>query len=511
MKNPTTTTTSTNTTHDRLRRLAAAAVLAAAALTGAASSAAAQEQPAVRETPEVRPVATQMIADTKPTPIEGKDSKLSLMVNKSLVVTTKLPYKTVNVSNPDVVDFNRVDDYQILLTAKRPGTTQMMIWDVGGGTQTVDVSVSTDIESLREQFKIILPDSDILISSVNGTIALRGRVPNLETAEKAVAIAKPFGADVLNFLEVAGGQQVMLKVRFAEVSRSAAMNLGFSGFATDGTNRYGWINGPAGSPIGALAGGAANTVDPRTTVFGSGGINGTQFEFFIEALRKNNLLRVLAEPNLTTYSGKSAEFLAGGEFPVPVPQAGGGGGGTTITVEYKKFGVQLAFTPVVLGNGRIRLEVSPEVSDLDYSRSVSFQGFVIPTITKRNFHSTVEMNEGQTLAVAGLLNSRAVANRDGTPGLSDIPVLGALFRSTRYERSETELVMLVTPYVVEAMNPDQVPTLPGERWRFPNEADLILGTDLGGEAPDPKTSAKPGDKAAAPARFRGQYGFSPAK
>jgi pilus assembly protein CpaC len=206
--------------------------------------------------------------------------------------------------------------------------------------------------------------------------------------------------------------------------------------------------------------------------------------------------------------------LAGGEFPVPVPQSGGaGGGGSTITVEYKQFGVQMAFTPVVLGNGRVRLEVKPEVSDLDYSRSVSFQGFVIPTITKRTLETTVEMNEGQTFAVAGLLHGRTVANRDGTPLLADIPVLGALFRSTRYERSETELVVLVTPYIVEAMNPDQVPTLPGERWRFPNEADLVLGTDLGGEAPDTRNAPKAtdGGPAAAPARYRGQYGFSPAK
>ena len=494
---------------DRWRRLAAAAVVATATLWTAAA-AHAQDKPVVRDRAEVQPVATQ----TAPSPIEGKESKLALMVNKSLVVTTKLPYKTVNVANPDVVDFNRVDDYQILLTAKRPGTTQLMIWDVGGGTQTVDVSVSTDLESLRDQLKTILPDSSIVVSSVNGTIALRGRVPNLETAEKAVAISRPYGADVLNFLEVAGGQQVMLKVRFAEVSRSAATSLGFSGFATDGSNSYGWVNGPNGSPVGALAGGQAGTLDPRTTIFGSGGINGTQFEFFLEAMRKNNLLRVLAEPNLTTYSGKPATFLAGGEFPVPIPQTGGGGGGTTITVEYKQFGVQLAFTPVVLGSGRVRLEVAPEVSDLDYSRSVSFQGFVIPTITKRNLQTTVELNEGQTFAVAGLLNSRMIANRDGTPLLGDIPVLGALFRSTRYERSETELVVLVTPYIVEAMNPEQVPTLPGEKWRYPNEADLVLGRDLGGEAADTKNAPKrdaAGSAAAAPARFRGQYGFSPAK
>lgn len=487
-------------------KLVAGAVLAGVVSVGSAAA----EPRAAREQATAEADAQPRTA-TAPSPIDGTD-KVSIMVNKSRVITTKLPYKTVNVANPDVVDYNRVDDYQILLTAKRPGTTQLMIWDVGGGTQTVDVSVATDLEALRDELKTILPDAQIIVSSINGTVALRGRVPNLEAAEQAVSIAKPFGADVLNFLEVAGGQQVMLKVRFAEVSRSAAVNLGFSGFATDGSGRYGWSNGPGAEPIGAFAQGQPTSINPAVTVFGAGGINGTSFEFFLEALRRNNLLRVLAEPNLTTYSGKEANFLAGGEFPIPVPQAGGaGGGGTTITIEYKTFGVQLAFTPVVLGNGRIRLEVVPEVSDLDYSRSVAFQGFVIPAITKRNLKTTVELNEGQTFAVAGLLQSRSVASRNGTPGLSDIPVLGALFRSTRYERSETELVILVTPYIVEGLNPDQVPMLPGERWRHPNTADLVLGLDLGGEAPDATRAPATRESAGAPARFRGQYGFSPAK
>lgn len=489
-------------------KLAAGAALAAVMAAGVAAAPATSdiEAPQAETTDAEGPTTT-----TAPSPIDGPD-RISIMVNRSQVVTTRLPYKTVNVANPDVVDFNRVDDYQILLTAKRPGTTQLMIWDVGGGRQTVDVTVGSDLETLREELKTVLPDADIIVSNINGAIALRGRVPNLEAAEKAVSIAKPFGADVLNFLEVAGGQQVMLKVRFAEVSRSASTSLGFSGFATDGSGRYGWSNGPGADPIGGLASGAGATINPAVTVFGAGGINGTNFEFFVEALRRNNLLRVLAEPNLTTYSGKTATFLAGGEFPIPVPQSGGaGGGGTTITIEYKQFGVQLAFTPVVLGTGRIRLEVAPEVSDLDYSRSVAFQGFVIPAITKRNLQTTVELNEGQTFAVAGLLQNRMVASRDGTPGLSDIPVLGALFRSTRYERSETELVILVTPYVVEAMNPEQVPTLPGERWRHPNTADLVLGLDMGGEAPDPARAPNARESAGAPAKFRGHYGFSPAK
>lgn len=500
------------------RKLLAGALLAGLLACGGGTVAAGQEKAdggGARPTPTgtTKPPAP---ATSAPAAVD-EDGKIGLMVNRSTVLTTRLPYKTVNVANPDVVDFNRVDDYQILLTAKKPGTTQLMIWDVGGGSQAIDVNVSTDLDGLREQIKEILPGVQIQASSVNGAIALRGRVPSLRAAEQAVQIAKPFGADVLNFLEVSGGQQVLLKVRFAEISRTASTNLGFRGFATDGSGfAGGTMNGPGGDPIGAFASGtAAAEINPAVTVFGAGNIGNTSFEFFVEALRRNNLLRVLAEPNLMTYSGEQADFLAGGEFPIPVPQSGGaGGGGTTITVQYKQFGVQLNFTPVVLGNGRIRLQVNPEVSDLDYSRSISLGGFVIPTITKRNAKTTVELAEGQTLAIAGLLNQRVAANRDVTPLLGDLPVLGALFRSVRYERSETELVMMVTPYVVEAMNPDQVPTLPGESWRFPTEGELFWNRDFGGEAPDtdraPKlkeTSAAPGN---APAKFRGQYGFTPA-
>ena len=221
------------------------------------------------------------------------------------------------------------------------------------------------------------------------------------------------------------------------------------------------------------------------------------------------MLRVLAEPNLVVYSGARGSFLAGGEFPFPVPQTASGGGiAAAITVEFKKFGVQLDFTPVVLGDGRIRLKVTPEVSDLDYSRSITLAGTVIPSITKRTLTTEIELAEGQTFAVAGLLNNRTTANKDVTPLLGDVPVLGALFRSVRYERNESELVVLVTPRLVEAMNPDQVPSLPGERWRYPSEGELLWNADLGGPADRASGAAQTGGK---PPRFRGEYGFTPAK
>src|SRR5215213_9874234 len=228
---------------------------------------------------------------------------------------------------------------------------------------------------------------------------------------------------------------------------------------TDNRSAFGISNGSGGGTPGEFASGLVpSTLGAGVTLFGAGKANQTQFEYFVTALRRNNLLRVLAEPNLVVYSGAKGSFLAGGEFPFPVPQSsGGGGGGTAITVEYKQFGVKLDFTPVVLGDGRIRLKVTPEVSDLDFSRSVSLNGFVIPSITKRTLTTEIELAEGQSFAVGGLLSNRVTASKDATPLLGDLPVIGSLFRSVRYERNETELVVLVTPRLVEAMNPGRVP------------------------------------------------------
>jgi pilus assembly protein CpaC len=454
-----------------------------------------------------------------PVVVRGLDAqgRLRLMVNTSQALTTMRPFKTVSIANPEIANFNHVEADVILVTAIKPGTTQLTVWDTAGAVQTVSVTVTSDVETLQAQIDKIFPDAGVKAINVNGSVALRGRVKNLEVAEQVVAVATPYSTNVLNFLEIAGGQQVMLQVRFAEVSRSASSQLGFSTFATDGTSQFGTINGAGGDPIGAVATGAEATINPAVTVFGAGQLGSTAFEAFVTALRRNNLLRVLAEPNLIAMSGQQASFLAGGEFPVPVPQDSGSGA-STITIEYKQFGVKLDFVPTVLGDGKIRLKVEPEVSDLDFSRSVSFQGFVIPALTKRTVSTTIELHEGQTFAVAGLLNNRIVANKDVTPLLGDLPIIGALFRSVRYERSETELVVLVTPRLVNALNPDEVGELPGHGWKDPTELQLFLDRNIGrsGDAAGGRPAEGNRDGAAAagppaaPARFRGQYGFVPA-
>ncbi len=458
-----------------------------------------------------RPTGPNLVADGP-----GADGMLKVMVNRSAVVNTKAPFKRVSVAQPDIADVNPLTPSSVLITARKPGNTQLILWDDRDRSQVIDLAVQFDLQDLKEQYAKLFPGVRIEVISVNGTIALRGNVPSVQIAEQAVQIASPYAPagtaarpTVLNMLEISGGQQVMLQVRFAELSRSAKESLGFNAFASDGTFSAGVINGPGANPIGAVAGSTAGgaTLDPGVALFGGGRIGSTAFEFFIEALRQNSLVRILAEPNLVAISGQEASFLAGGEFPIPVPQTGSGGG-STITVEYREFGVKLKFIPLVLGDGKIRLKVTPEVSDLDFSTAVQFGSFVTPGLNKRSVSTVVELCEGQTFAIAGLLNSTVNASKNVTPLLGDIPILGVLFRSVRYERKETELVVMVTPKLVEPMNPSQVSALPGEFWRHPTENELFWKRDLGGELPDPRRAvAKPARPAP---QFRGTYGFAPA-
>lgn len=467
-------------------------------------------------------------AQVEPAPAQGRttgnliqdglsdDGQLRLTVNKSVVVTTRAAYKQVSIGQPDIADVNMIGPNNILVTAKSAGTTQLIVWDDDNRSQVVDVVVEFDLRSLHDMLRTMFPDARIEAAAVGNAIALRGQVPNLEVAEQAVAVASPHGERVLNFLEISGGQQVMLQVRFAEVSRSATnalgVNFGFSDGVGFGASNIGQVN-----PFGVEAGLVPGDVNPAVTLFGRARIGETTIDFFINALRQNNLLRILAEPNLIAMSGQEANFLAGGEFPVPVTQGGASGaGGTAITVEYREFGVRLKMVPVVLGDGRIRLKVAPEVSDLDFTTAVRFGGFVIPGLTSRKLETTVELGEGQTFAIAGLLNNSVTSTKDVTPVLGDLPLLGPLFRSVRYQRKETELVVLVTPHLVGAMNPDQVPTLPGEHWRDPTEWDLFLNQDMGGEVPAggnpttrPSSAADTPPESRIASTYRGQYGFVP--
>lgn len=457
----------------------------------------------------------------------GQDGQITLTVNRSTVVNTTRPYRRVSTSQPEIADINAISPTSVLVTAKKPGNTQLILWDDQDRADVVDIVVEYDLKGLRDQFGSMFPNSNIEVSAANGTIVLRGRVGSVDTAEQAEQIAAPYsGKDkVLNFLEVAGGQQVMLQVRFAEVSRSALSALGvnaaFAAGSSFGGSNIGQVNptalvpgegsflGDTPAPEGLLLTGD-QAVSPAVTLYGGGQIGSFFLEAFVEALRRNNLLRILAEPNLIAISGQEAAFLAGGEYPIPVAQGGAGAGtaGTAITVEFKEFGVRLVFVPVVLGNGQIRLKVAPEVSNLDFTTAVRFNGFVIPGLNTRRVATTIELGDGQSFAIAGLLNSSVIASKDVVPLLGDLPVVGALFRSVRYQRSETELVVLVTPRLVSPMNPDRIPPLPGELWRHPTENELFWNKDLGGTVEPGADEAAAGDRAAP--LFQGHYGYAPA-
>jgi pilus assembly protein CpaC len=443
----------------------------------------------------------------------GADGKLNLAVNKTAVITTKVPYHRVVVGQPDVIRDNEIGPNSILLTALKPGSTQIIVWDDANRSQAVDVIVGFDLAVLQDQYKQMFPDADIKLTVLNGTISLTGRVPNLQTADQAATMAGAFGK-VNNFLEVSGGQQVDLHVRFAEVSKTADSELGINFGGTDGRSFFGNNSGQV-NPFSVVPLGVdqveLGVPSPSSVIslFGKGQMGETAFNYYVDALRSNDLLRVLAEPDLMAISGQEANFLAGGEFPIPVTQGGGtGAGGTAVTVEYREYGVKLKMTPVVLGSGRIRLKVAPEVSDLDFTTAVKFNGFVIPGLTSRKVETVVELNEGETFAIAGLLNNNITSNADVTPVLGDIPVLGALFRSVRYERKETELVVMVTPHLVSGMSPDQVPSLPGEKWRDPTEAQLFLYGDLGNSTEEMSSpTTRPAAKFTPPA-FQGTYGYA---
>ena len=439
-------------------------------------------------------------------------SALSVPMNRAVVVESDVPFTELSIANPGIADISSLSDRTIYVLGKEPGRTTLTLLGAEGRLITnVEVHVSPDMAEFKERLQQIIPGENIEVRTANDGIVLSGTVSSTARLDRALDLAQRYAPDrVSNLMVVGGTQQVMLKVRFAEMQRSVSKALSSSlrfggdilggnagvvgGTGTGGVTTFpnpsgpGVIEAPIALPSGAESQGA--------TLF-SFGAGGLEVGILLEALETRGIVRSLAEPNLTALSGQEAKFLAGGEYPVPVSNEDG-----TITVDYKPFGVELNFIPVVVDEDIINLQLIAAVSAIDPSNSFTANGFSISAFSRRETSTTVEMRDGESFAIAGLLSDDFTDLNGQVPWIGDIPVLGALFRSAEYQRRQTELVIIVTPHLVTPTRGEAL-ALPTDRVRPPTEQDLFL---FGRVA---RTGAPSSGGAGEVARqdFSGSYGY----
>lgn len=387
-------------------------------------------------------------------------AEFEVPVHKSRQLRLDQPFAHVAVGNPEIADVVPMTDRSVHVLGKAAGSTTLSLYDRAKTLIAVrELVVTPDLDGLKRKLHELMPDEPVEVRAVNDAIVLSGRVGSAAQAGRALALAEHYAPKkVTNMLGVSGSQQVMLAVRVAEVTRSVARELGFKPNVTSGDFSFSTLD-PL--DLGRFA---------AATLLTSGGW-GT-LDLLFDALEEKGVVKVLAEPNLIALSGDTANFLAGGEFPVPVAQ-GTAAGGIAITVEFKKFGVGLAFTPTVLGDGMINLVVSPEVSQIDRTNAVTLSGFSIPGLSTRRATTTVELRAGQSFAIAGLLQNDFQDQIRQLPGIGELPVLGALVRSSEFQRRETELVIIITPHMVRPVAAGGL-AAPTDGFLPPSDIDLFL-------------------------------------
>ena len=402
-------------------------------------------------------------------------SRIAVAVNRAIVVESDRPFAELSVANPAIADIASLSDRSIYVLGKTPGATTLTIFDQEGQlVANVDVRVSADIAEFKERLAEILPNERINVRTANNGIVLSGQVSGSRKVAQAIELATLYVDPqhpelVKNLMTVGGSQQVMLQVRFAEMQRSVAKSLGSSvGFSDTAPVVNGVAGGSGG--FGVNVGGLSSQPTSNGAIGIGFGIGGLAVNVLIEALESKGLARTLAEPNIVAISGQNARFLAGGEYPVPVQEDD-----NTITVDYRPFGVELNFLPTVIDGDLINLELETTVSAIDKDTSfTSSSGLNIAAFKVRRASTTVEMRDGQSFAIAGLLQDDFSDLSGQVPWLGDVPILGALFRSAEYQRKQTELVIIVTPHLVTPTSSDAL-ALPTDRMRIPTEAELFLG------------------------------------
>jgi pilus assembly protein CpaC len=407
----------------------------------------AQQQSTIAGNTASSPVATPRVSAESSTDID-------LLVGRSTILNVGSPITRVSLTVPDIADALVTGPTQLLIHGKQPGTISLFVWDRGGSIKTFEVNVRRDLKVLVEQVKHLFPGEPITVAGSGKDVVLSGTVSSTYVREKSAELAAGYvekKENVVNLLrqrEGVSSNQVLLRVRFAEVSRNALQELGASLFMDGRDGRWGrtttqQFNAPFFDIPEHILGKALLPSD-YLNLFLFDNVEG--LGAMVKALQGKGLFQSLAEPNLVALNGKEASFLAGGEFPIPVVQ--GAAGSTAVTIMFKEFGVRLNFTPTVLGGDLIHLKLKPEVSALDFNNAIVIEGFRIPALTSRRAETEVELRDGQTFAIAGLMNNTATSSMRKVPGIGDIPILGMLFRSRAYQKDQTELIVMVTPHIL---------------------------------------------------------------
>lgn len=409
---------------------------------------------------------------------QDSTNDLSVTVGKTVLVDTAQPIARVALGTSEVAQASAVSPTEIMVNGKAPGETSLIIWDIHGGRQFFNVTVRSlaavsndNLDAVRRELRMELPGQTLKVSFDNGNIFLRGDVKDLISSDRAYRIAATAGK-VVNLLNVDvpdSDPQIMLKVRFASVDRSAEKQLGINLFNLGAGNTIGGVSTGEYSPpaiSGSNSGASAESFGTTATATFSNELNilgfypGLGIGASIQALESKGLVEVLAAPNLIAADGKEASFLAGGEFPYPVVQGSSGGGATAVTIQFKEYGIRLNFIPTVTPRGTIRLQVAPEVSSLDFTNAVEVSGFDVPAITSRKVNTEVELKDGESFMIGGLLDNTETESFAKIPFLGDIPVLGKFFQSMTRTKNNTELIVLVTPEIVAPISAGQpVPEL----------------------------------------------------
>jgi pilus assembly protein CpaC len=413
-------------------------------------------------------------------------SDVRVQLGKSLLITSQDALQRVSVTDPTIATAVIVSPTQVLIHGLKAGSQTLVLWDAREQARSFNLIVELDVNALKETIGQMFPGETLQVMQSGGSLVLTGNVSSKIVADRAAALAATMSPSVVNLVQITQGRQVvLLQVKFAEVDRTALQQIGMTLFSTGATNTIGVIGTHQFETPAANVGAIPNNVNPGSEVkapdIAAGGIgrklNPTPAAFgfsdllniflfrpdinlgtVIRALQERNVLQILAEPNVMAMNGTEASFLAGGEYPYPVIQGGANVG--AVTIQYKEFGVRLTFKPEIMPDGVIRLKVAPEVSALDYANSLNISGFTIPSLTSRKALTEVELKDGQSFAIAGLIDNRLSEIAQKIPFLGDIPILGTFFKSRAQNKSNTELLVMITPKLVEALSPSQEPALP---------------------------------------------------